>query len=250
MHACANVFIARTRSGTACLRSCRSCVPCMRSRWWWGGWVVAWWRGGEERTGRIVSCFHLSALGHLPPPPLPPPSPPPFRSPPLSTPRKMTQPSNLEHKVMQCQPVPSGVSPTWRFQIRGRDEGVTGWTGRRFKRRWREVLEKKKKLGKKNWEGKRKVEELNMELEGEKKPRYVLVKNKTRLPSRRLLLRQKGRREGGQKCLFFFFFFLLFKLVAQKTTNHIHKPLIGTVYLSKNIIELNNKKKNPNQQKN
>lgn len=39
----------------------------------------------------------------------------------------------------------------------------------------------------------------------------------------------------------------LFSIIIQtrstKTTNHIHKPLIGTVYLSENILEPKNKKK-------
>lgn len=37
--------------------------------------------------------------------------------------------------------------------------------------------------------------------------------------------------------------FFSIKTVAQKQQNHIHKPLVGTVYLSENIIEPRKKKK-------
>lgn len=37
-------------------------------------------------------------------------------------------------------------------------------------------------------------------------------------------------------------FFSIIQTRSTKTTNHIHKPLIGTVYLSENIIEPKNKK--------
>lgn len=44
---------------------------------------------------------------------------------------------------------------------------------------------------------------------------------------------------GKKKCLFFP---IIIQTCSTKTTNHIHKPLIGTVYLSENIIEPKNKK--------
>lgn len=37
-------------------------------------------------------------------------------------------------------------------------------------------------------------------------------------------------------------FSIIIQTCSTKTTNHIHKPLIGTVYLSENIIEPKNKK--------
>lgn len=37
-------------------------------------------------------------------------------------------------------------------------------------------------------------------------------------------------------------FSIIIQTFSTKTTNHIHKPLIGTVYLSENIIEPKNKK--------
>lgn len=49
-------------------------------------------------------------------------------------------------------------------------------------------------------------------------------------------------------------FFLLLIIIqtcsTKKTTNHIHKPLIGTVYLSENIIEPKNEKNNKKKQQN
>lgn len=37
-------------------------------------------------------------------------------------------------------------------------------------------------------------------------------------------------------------FSIIIQTCSTKTTNHIHKPLIGTVYLSENIIEPRTKK--------
>lgn len=67
------------------------------------------------------------------------------------------------------------------------------------------------------------------------KKRYVLVKNK-HVWCLSGALQQKGEKK---KCLFFS---IIIQTCSTKTTNHIHKPLIGTVYLSENIIEPKNKK--------
>ena len=41
-------------------------------------------------------------------------------------------------------------------------------------------------------------------------------------------------------------FSIIIQTCSTKTTNHIHKPLIGTVYLSENIIEPRTKKQQKN----
>lgn len=48
-------------------------------------------------------------------------------------------------------------------------------------------------------------------------------------------LQQNGKKEKS-------LFSIIIQTCSTKTTNHIHKPLIGTVYLSENIIEPKNKK--------
>lgn len=47
-------------------------------------------------------------------------------------------------------------------------------------------------------------------------------------------------KRGGKKEMSLFS--IIIQTCSTKTTNHIHKPLIGTVYLSENIIEPKNKK--------
>lgn len=66
-----------------------------------------------------------------------------------------------------------------------------------------------------------------------KKKSFFFAKNNVRY----LLgaLQQKGKKEK-------FLFSIIIQTCSTKTTNHIHKPLIGTVYLSENIIEPKNKK--------
>lgn len=66
------------------------------------------------------------------------------------------------------------------------------------------------------------------------KKRYVLVKNK-HVWCLSGALQQKGKKEMS-------LFSIIIQTCSTKTTNHIHKPLIGTVYLSENIIEPKNKK--------
>lgn len=54
------------------------------------------------------------------------------------------------------------------------------------------------------------------------------------------VLYNKRGGEEKKKCLFFS---IIIQTCSTKTTNHIHKPLIGTVYLSENIIEPRTKQK-------
>lgn len=50
-----------------------------------------------------------------------------------------------------------------------------------------------------------------------------------------VLYNKRGKKEMS-------LFSIIIQTCSTKTTNHIHKPLIGTVYLSENIIEPKNKK--------
>lgn len=70
-------------------------------------------------------------------------------------------------------------------------------------------------------------------LRGRRK-RYLFVKNK-HVWCLSGALQQKGKKEMS-------LFSIIIQTCSTKTTNHIHKPLIGTVYLSENIIEPRTKK--------
>lgn len=130
-------------------------------------------------------------------------------NPPLPTHRKSTQ-SGTVHFVL--------VSPGWTvpFDSMRCKEGRVG----------------KRAVTKKHKGGEKLGGIADSTLRGWRKDIFLLKINVSCLSG---ALQQKGKKEKS-------LFSIIIQTCSTKTTNHIHKPLIGTVYLSENIIEPKNKK--------